>query len=211
MTTTIHINIAVQSLDELREELLRQFGPLFPVAPLSSEAHPLPAPVLSGSATPADAPIADTYVSDVKPEPEAPAEAEKPKRTRKAKDAPAGEPAGASAPPTAAPSDPAPGAPPAEAASPDAPMTAAQAEEARAPDAVPAKAVVATLSAGPNTLEFTREEVIDAARAFIAGHKDGKERGNAVVKGIVASMGFPRVSELPDDRMQEFLTLLDGA
>ena len=91
-------------------------------------------------------------------------------------------------------------------------MTAAEAEAwASGPPPEKARAVVATLEAGPNTLDFTREEVIDAARAFIAGHKDGKEKGNAIVKGLVASMGFPRVSELPDDRMQEFLTLLDGA
>lgn len=204
MKTNIQITMAVQSLDELREELLRQFGPLLVGLGVSQ-----PTKELAPERARDEAPVADTYVSDVKPEP---VEAEKPKRTRKGKDAPAGEPAGASAPPTEASPAAAPGAEPAAPVSADKPMTAAEAEAwASGPAPEKARAVVATLEAGPNTLDFTREEVIDAARAFIAGHKDGKEKGNAIVKGLVASMGFPRVSELPDDRMQEFLTLLDGA
>lgn len=204
MKTNIQITMAVQSLDELREELLRQFGPLLVGLGVSQ-----PTKELAPERARDEAPVADTYVSDVKPEP---VEAEKPKRTRKGKDAPAGEPAGASAPPTEASPAAAPGAEPAAPVSADKPMTAAEAEAwASGPPPEKARAVVATLEAGPNTLDFTREEVIDAARAFIAGHKDGKEKGNAIVKGLVASMGFPRVSELPDDRMQEFLTLLDGA
>jgi hypothetical protein len=204
MKTNIQITMAVQSLDELREELLRQFGPLLVGLGVSQ-----PTKELAPERARDEAPVADTYVSDVKPEP---VEAEKPKRTRKGKDTPAGEPAGASAPPTEASPAAAPGAEPAAPVSADKPMTAAEAEAwASRPPPEKARAVVATLEAGPNTLDFTREEVIDAARAFIAGHKDGKEKGNAIVKGLVASMGFPRVSELPDDRMQEFLTLLDGA
>jgi hypothetical protein len=198
MDTVIHVSIQVQSLDELREELLRRFGPILAVPEVS-----LPANVVAPAI---DAPVADTYVSDVKPEP---VEVEKPKRTRKVKDAPAGEPAGAPAAPTEASSTADAGAEPAAPASEtDAPMTAAQAEAWASGGG---KAVVATLEAGPNTLTFSREEVIDAARAFIAGHKAGKEKGNAVIKGIVASMGFARVSELPDDRMQEFLQLMDEA
>lgn len=209
MKTNIQITMAVQSLDELREELLRQFGPLLVGLGVSQPTNVVSPERLSLVGTAGEAPVADTYVSDVKPEP---VEVEKPKRTRKGKDTPAGEPAGASAPPTEASPAAAPGAEPAAPVSADKPMTAAEAE-AWASGSPPekARAVVATLDAGPNTLDFTREEVIDAARAFIAGHKDGKEKGNAIVKGLVASMGFPRVSELPDDRMQEFLTLLDGA
>lgn len=94
-------------------------------------------------------------------------------------------------------------------------------------DAQPAKPSAASPEPGPATpegmkivatsikdgvkMEMTRDEVIDAAKAFIAGYKGGRDRGNAMVKGFCVTLGFGRVSEVPADRMQELLDMMGEA
>jgi hypothetical protein len=213
----INIVIKAESMEDLRDQIAKAFDVFFPAVEVRQPSMTAPAALLQGVGVQDDAPPAPgTYrhpeSGDVV---DAPVEAEKPKRTRgKAKDAPVGEPAGTVAagsdgsqssagatsaqPVEASPSSTDTGGSPRV-------MSAAEAEKVQHKD------TVAEWTEGGSTFKLNRDEVIDAARAFIAGHKDGKERGNAIVKGINASLGYGRVSELPDDQLQAFIDLLGKA
>lgn len=65
---------------------------------------------------------------------------------------------------------------------------------------VPAEPIVPTVA-----------EAVAVAKAFIDGYPQGKERGMAVVKGICATLGFEKVSVMPQDRIPELLDMLGEA
>lgn len=144
---------------------------------------------------------------------EAPAaEPEKPKRTRKAKEA-AGPFASSDAPaadePKTVETATAPEAPAATTAASTSGSSPANGSAAASSPAT--GDIVARWSEGGSAFEMTRDDVLNAARDWISSHKEGKDRASKLIKGMVASLGAGKVSDLPDSDMQAFIELLHGA
>ena len=171
---TVDLHIRANSIQELHNKLAQALAGFAPVGVML--------PTAGSDMTPADAaPAPGTYrhpeSGDVV---DAPVEAEKPKRTRKTKEAEAP----AAADPT--------------------PAAAQAAEEKPAPAEAPAEATPAAGSA------VTHEQAKAAAEKFMAEHPDGKDQAKKEIRGYLATYGVSRVAELAAKDLQSFMSDLEG-
>ena len=125
---------------------------------------------------------------------EAPAEAEKPKRTRKAKEA--------EAPAAEGPSAPTADTKPASAGA-DTASSTASAAEASQPSTEKAEPTASTPG-------VTHEQAKAAAEKFMAEHPDGKNQAKKEIRGYLATYGVSRVAELAAKDLQSFMSDLEG-
>lgn len=204
MSITFHIALTARSLADLHQQLATALGGAQGLAWLAT------LPAASADAPPVEiniTPRAETAVpvETAPSETDPPAAEEAPKRRRRTKaEIQAAEEAEMAAQAAADPTvveaaQEAVEAPPAK--------SAAEAAEVLAP----AVRTVASWSDGGQTFNLTRNEVLDVARTFIASHPQGKDRGAAVIKGIAASHGFGKLSDVPDDLMQDVLDAINEA
>lgn len=184
----IEVHVTAESLADLYRQLKEQVGEL--------ETHisvPPPAEPVQWSGVVATA-------AAMLGEPAPAAEPEKPKRTRKPKEA-AAEPV-----PDLTPDAAATVAEPAGPTEPEASTSAAAAPSSQGSDTA-----IARWSESGIVVEMTRDDVLNAAREWIASHPEGKDRAAKLIKGMAASLGAGKVSDLPDSDMQAFVDLLHGA
>lgn len=168
---TVDLHIWANSIAELRDKLEHALAGFAPVVVLPEAASIGPEPVLAQPEAPQ----------------EAPAEAEKPKRARKAKDAPVGEPAGTVAADSAEQPDP-----------------------ASATSAQPATASPSSTDTAGSSPGVTHEQAKASAEAFMANHPDGKDQAKKEIRGYLATYGVSRVAELAAKDLQSFLSDLEG-
>lgn len=61
---------------------------------------------------------------------------------------------------------------------------------------------------GATDLLVTQDEAVSAVKAFIKNHKDGRARGEALIHGMLATLGFEKVTKMPEARLPELMQLM---
>jgi hypothetical protein len=181
--TTVDFHIRANSIAELRDKLehaLAGFGPFGVVVPSAGEPTALPEGPAYQDPPPTDAAVA--------------AEAEKPKRTRKAKEA-------------EAPAAEGPTAPTADTKPADAGTDTASSSASPATASPPSTEKAEPTATSPSV---THEQAKAAAEKFMADHPDGKDQAKKEIRGYLATYGVSRVAELAAKDLQSFLSDLEG-
>lgn len=177
---TVDLHIRANSIQELHDKLAQALAG-FGVVPAAVVADAAPAP--GTYRHPESGDVVD-----------APVEAEKPKRTRKVKEA--------EAPAAEGPSAPTADTKPASAGA-DTASSTASAAEASQPSTEKAEPTASTSG-------VTHEQAKAAAEKFMAEHPDGKDQAKKEIRGYLATYGVSRVAELAAKDLQSFMSDLEG-